>query len=133
VDRTFLTVGSIAGFLGVALGAFGAHALKGRIEPEMLAVYQTGVEYHLVHAVALLVVALRAAPPAPYAARMAGWLFTAGIVLFSFSLYALATTGIRALGAITPLGGVAFLGAWGALGWSARRRSGKNATLPLPT
>jgi uncharacterized membrane protein YgdD (TMEM256/DUF423 family) len=100
------------GFLGVALGAFGAHALKARLSPELLAVWQTGVLYHMLHAVALLALALYAR--SSHAAINAPALgFTVGIALFSGSLYALALTGIRPLGAITPLGGLAFLFAWG--------------------
>ena len=98
------------GFLGVALGAFGAHGLRERLSPAMLEVYRTGVLYHLIHAVALLAVALgadRLARPRAVAA-----LFTAGIALFSGSLYALSITGARALGMITPLGGLLFMAGW---------------------
>jgi uncharacterized membrane protein YgdD (TMEM256/DUF423 family) len=124
--RTFFTLSGVVGFLGVALGAFGAHALRSRLAPDLLAVYQTGVQYHLVHAVALLGIAAWMGRGGSGAAALAGWLFLAGIALFSGSLYALALSGVRALGAVTPLGGIAFLGGWAALvweGWRAARGS----------
>ena len=99
------------GFLGVALGAFGAHALKARVSPEMLAVWHTGVLYHLIHALAMLTLALFA-KTAGTDIRWGAGLFLVGIVLFSGSLYAMTLTGIRPLGAITPLGGLAFLSGW---------------------
>jgi len=122
MERTFLVVGSLSAALAVGLGAFGAHGLRDRLTPEMLAVFETGVRYHLVHALALVVVALVAArwPQAP-AVGLAGWAFVAGTVLFSGSLYLVAVTGTRWLGAITPLGGAAFLVGWLALAWSAWR------------
>jgi uncharacterized membrane protein YgdD (TMEM256/DUF423 family) len=110
----WIRIAAALGFLGVALGAFGAHALKSRLPPDLLAIWHTGVLYHLIHALALLALALyarAAASPAPIAAPAAG--FVVGIALFSGSLYALALTGIRPLGAITPFGGLAFLFAWG--------------------
>jgi len=97
---------------GVALGAFGAHGLKSRLSPDLLAVYETGVRYHLVHGLAIFVAAWLAGEDRSRAARLAGVLFVVGILLFSGSLYLLALTGIRALGAITPLGGVAWIAAW---------------------
>jgi uncharacterized membrane protein YgdD (TMEM256/DUF423 family) len=111
--RTFLMLGSILLFLSVALGAFGAHALKGVVSPHMLENWQTGVHYQMVHALAILLLAaigdnLRAAKQA----RVAGWLFFAGIVIFSGSLYVMAPTGLTILGAITPIGGVCFLAGW---------------------
>jgi uncharacterized membrane protein YgdD (TMEM256/DUF423 family) len=112
MDRTFLLVGALAGFVGVAFGAFGAHALRSRVSPEMLAVFETGVRYQMYHAFAVLVVALAAARLDGWLIRGAGWAFTAGIVLFSGSLYALALTGVTILGAITPIGGLAFLVGW---------------------
>ena len=110
----------VAGFLGVALGAFGAHALKVRLAPEMLAAFETGVRYQMYHVFALVAVAWAWArwPSRVFAA--AGWLFIAGIAVFSGSLYLLALTGVRALGAITPLGGLAFLAGWLCLVWGAR-------------
>ena len=115
MDRTFLLVGALAGFIGVAFGAFGAHALRGRLSPDMLAVFETGVRYQMYHAFAVLIVALAATHFNGWMVRAAGWAFTTGIVLFSGSLYALALTGINALGAITPLGGLAFLAGWALL------------------
>jgi uncharacterized membrane protein YgdD (TMEM256/DUF423 family) len=118
MDRTFLIVAAFAGFTGVTLGAFGAHGLRDRISPDLLAVYQTGVQYHLIHALALLAVAM--APRA--ASRLfptAGWLFVLGIVLFSGSLYTMAVTGMTKLGMVTPLGGLAFLAGWALLAIAA--------------
>ena len=97
---------------GVALGAFGAHGLEARLTPDLLAIYETGVRYHLVHGLALFVAAWLAGEDATRSARLAGTLFFAGILLFSGSLYLLALTGIRGFGAITPLGGVAWIAAW---------------------
>ena len=112
--RLFLAIGSIAALLAVALGAFGAHGLKARIAPELLAVYKTGVEYHFYHALGLILVGLAAFHlPGSVYLRGAGWAMLAGIVLFSGSLYLLALTGLRWLGAITPFGGAAFIAAWG--------------------
>lgn len=99
-------------FLGVALGAFGAHALQRRLSPEMLAVFETGVRYHFVHALGLFVVAWLATKSPGALVTAAGWSFTLGVVLFSGSLYLLSTSGVRWLGAITPLGGTAFLVGW---------------------
>jgi len=115
VDRTFLTVGALAGFLGVALGAFGAHGLRSRLAPEMLAVFETGVRYQMYHACAILIVALAAARLDGWLIRAAGWSFVVGIVLFSGSLYVLALSRITIFGAVTPLGGVAFLAGWACL------------------
>ncbi|MBI2318702.1 MAG: DUF423 domain-containing protein [Betaproteobacteria bacterium] len=111
--RLFLALGAIAMLAAVGLGAFGAHALKARLAPEMLAVYHTGVEYHVYHALGLLAVGLVALQvPESNWLYACGWLMAAGILLFSGSLYALALTGFRALGAITPFGGLAFMLAW---------------------
>ena len=110
----------VAGFLGVALGAFGAHALKVRLAPEMLAAFETGVRYQMYHVFALVAVAWAWARWPGRVLMAAGWLFIAGIVIFSGSLYLLAFTGVRALGAITPLGGLAFLAGWLCLAWGAR-------------
>ncbi len=112
--RLFLAIGCIAAVLAVAFGAFGAHALKARIAPELMQVYKTGVEYHFYHALGLILVGM-AAFHLPQSAwlRAAGWAMLAGIVLFSGSLYLLALTGLAWLGAITPLGGLGFIVAWG--------------------
>ena len=119
--QRFFVLGSALGGLGVAAGAFGAHGLKARVSPEMLAVFETGVRYHLIHALALLAVAWASTRWVSAAIRAAGWLFVAGILLFSASLYALALTGARALGAVTPFGGVAFIVGWLLLAWGAWR------------
>jgi uncharacterized membrane protein YgdD (TMEM256/DUF423 family) len=123
MDRTFLLLGAILGFLGVALGAFGAHGLRSRLSPEMLAVFETGVRYQMYHVFALLIVA--AAIGHVGSARllvMAGWCFLAGILIFSGSLYALALTSTGVLGAITPIGGLAFLAGWACLAFFAAAR-----------
>jgi uncharacterized membrane protein YgdD (TMEM256/DUF423 family) len=120
--RLLVMLGSLNAFLAVALGAFGAHFLRARISPDLLAVYQTGVLYHLTHALALLFAALFVErTPSSSMARWAGGLFAAGIVLFSGSLYLLAVTGIRIFGAVTPFGGVCFLTGWALLFWTALR------------
>lgn len=113
--RTFWWLGCSFGLTGVAAGAFGAHALRARLSTELLAVFETGARYQMYHALALLAAALVASRAASGAATAAGWLFTAGVVVFSGSLYALALTGVRVLGAITPLGGACFLAGWVAL------------------
>lgn len=111
--KLFLAAGGLAALAAVALGAFGAHALRSRLSPEMLAVWHTGVEYHVYHALGLLAVGLVAQHlPESGLLKWSGWLMLAGILLFSGSLYALALSGARALGAIAPLGGMAFLAAW---------------------
>lgn len=115
MDRVFAIAGSLSAFLAIAAGAFGAHALRGRLAPESLAVFETAVRYHVYHALALFAVAWAARrwPGTPVWA--AGWLFAGGTVLFSGSLYLLALTGARWLGAITPLGGLCFLAGWATL------------------
>jgi uncharacterized membrane protein YgdD (TMEM256/DUF423 family) len=112
MDKTFMFVGALMGGVGVAIGAFGAHGLRGRLSPEMLAVFETGVRYHMYHALAILGTAAILPRIDGRAVLIAGWSFTTGIVLFSGSLYALALSGVTTLGAITPLGGVAFLVGW---------------------
>ena len=120
VARTFLLIGALAGFTGVALGAFAAHGLRGRLAPDMLAAFETGVRYHLYHALALVATAsIMERLDATRLLASAGWMFTAGIVLFSGSLYLLAVTGVTWLGAITPLGGVALLVGWACLAIAA--------------
>lgn len=118
MTNLFLTLAACSGFLAVAIGAFGAHGLESVLTPESMRTYQTGVQYHFYHSLALFGVAILSAQTEP--ARLmsiAGWSFVAGILLFSGSLYVLSVTGIRWLGAITPLGGVAFLIGWGSLAW----------------
>ena len=119
MERLFLAAGAISGGISVAAGAFGAHALRARLPPDLLAVFQTGAQYQLAHALALLACGLLAGRAPGPATAAAGWLFLAGTVLFSGSLYALALSGVRVLGAITPFGGIAFLGGWAALAWAA--------------
>ena len=119
MDRRFVALGAILGFVGVAAGAFGAHGLKERLSLEMIAIFETGVRYQLVHAAALLFIGLAA--PRLRGAAVAGWLFVAGVAIFSGTLYVLSITGLRWLGAITPIGGVAFLAGWAAIAWSAWR------------
>ena len=121
MDRVFFSIGAILAALGVAAGAFGAHGLRARVGPEMLAVFETGVRYHLIHALALLAVAWASTRWASAAIRGAGWLFVVGIVLFAGSLYVLCLTGVRALGAITPFGGAALIAGWVLLAWGAWR------------
>ena len=94
MDKTFLLLGAVAAFLAVALGAFGAHGLRGRLSPEMMAVFQTGVQYHMYHALALILVAGIMGHMSGWLIQTAGWCFVAGIVLFSGSLYLLAVTGV---------------------------------------
>lgn len=111
--KLFLILGGLNGALVVALGAFGAHGLKARLAPDELAIYQTGIQYHLYHALGLVAVGLTAWHLSESGLlRWAGWLMLAGIVLFSGSLYALGLSGLRWLGAITPFGGLAFIVAW---------------------
>jgi uncharacterized membrane protein YgdD (TMEM256/DUF423 family) len=119
MDKTFLLFGAVAGFLAVGLGAFGAHALRARLSAEMLAVFETGVRYHMYHALALILVSLLMARMGGWLVATAGWCFAAGIVLFSGSLYALAISGVTILGAITPIGGLAFLAGWACLALAA--------------
>jgi uncharacterized membrane protein YgdD (TMEM256/DUF423 family) len=120
MEKTFLLMASIFGALAVVLGAFGAHALESRLSADLLSTYEVGVRYHFYHALALLgVVAVISRWPEASAAVWAGWLFVAGIVIFSGSLYILAFTGIRWMGAITPIGGVAFIAGWLCLMWVA--------------
>jgi len=116
MDRNFLWIGAVINFLGVAAGAFGAHALRSRLSADMLGVFETGVRYQMYHGFAILLVALLIGNAGP--ARLlliSGWSFVGGVVLFSGSLYALTLTEMRTLGAITPLGGLLFLLGWGCL------------------
>jgi uncharacterized membrane protein YgdD (TMEM256/DUF423 family) len=120
--RLALVLASLLAFLAVALGAFGAHALKTRIAPDMQAVWQTAVLYHGWHALALLGVGLLTLHfPDRAGLAWAGWLFVAGIVLFSGSLYALALTSVKSFGAATPIGGIALLLAWLVVAWAVAR------------
>ncbi len=121
MERLFFVLASVSGGLAVVLGAFGAHGLKTRIEPELLATFEIGVRYQMYHALALLAVA-RAQWSAARLLATSGWLFLAGTVLFSGSLYLLTLTGQRWLGAITPLGGLAFIVGWFCLALAGWRR-----------
>ena len=122
--QSIVGTGAVLAFLGVALGAFGAHALKARLAADMLVVYQTGVQYHLVHALGIVLIGvLVQMVPASKWLPIAAWTMTAGVIVFSGSLYALSISGVRLMGAITPLGGVALLAAWGMVAyavWQAR-------------
>jgi uncharacterized membrane protein YgdD (TMEM256/DUF423 family) len=119
MGRLFSLIGAACAFLAVAFGAFGAHSLKAILAPDMLVVFETGVRYQMYHALALLAVgwAVHQYPQASF--RTAGWLFVAGILLFSGSLYVLTLSGVRWLGAVTPLGGACFLAGWGVFAWQA--------------
>ena len=122
MDKTFFAAGAILGALAVALGAFGAHGLKPVLTPDMLANFETGVRYHMYHALALIAAALLAGRfPESRLPVWGGWLFVAGIVFFSGSLYLMAFTGMRWLGAITPIGGVAMIAGWLCLAVAALR------------
>jgi uncharacterized membrane protein YgdD (TMEM256/DUF423 family) len=120
MGRVFLGLGAMSAFVAVAAGAFGAHALRDRLSAEYLAVFETVARYQMYHALALLAVALLLSLRPLGTLQWAGWLFVMGTTLFSGSLYALALTGTRWLGAITPLGGIAFLAGWICLALSAR-------------
>ncbi len=122
MEKTFLLLGSLFGGLAVALGAFGAHAMSGRFSPSLLNTFETAVRYQFYHALALVAVAaLLASRPQAVAAGWAGWFFVAGVVIFSGSLYGLVFGGVRWMGAITPIGGVAFITGWLLLAWAALR------------
>lgn len=119
MDRVFFALGSIAGFLGVALGAMGAHALEGRIAPERLETYELAARYQVYHALALLAAAWAASRWPGAASATAGWFLVAGIVLFSGSLYSLSLGAPRWVAFITPFGGVSFMIGWLLLAWAA--------------
>lgn len=115
MDRLFIRLGAVAGFVGVALGAFGAHALRVRLSADHLAVFETGVRYQLVHALALVLVGVLIGRRPARLTTVAGCCFTVGIVLFSGSLYVLSITGTTAFGVVTPIGGLCFLAGWACL------------------
>ena len=121
MDKTFALAGAISAFIAVAAGAFGAHALRARITPDLLAVFETGARYQMYHALALFAVAWASNHWTGSPIRVAGWLFIGGTVLFSGSLYLLSLTGTRWLGAITPFGGLMFLAGWAALAIAVAR------------
>ncbi|NMO19993.1 DUF423 domain-containing protein [Pyxidicoccus fallax] len=122
--RWLLVLGAVNAFLSVAAGAFGAHALKARLPQDLQVIFETGARYHMYHALGMLAVGLLGlVRPSPLLSG-AGWAMFAGIILFSGSLYALALSGVRVLGAITPLGGVSFLAGWVLLALAAWRTTG---------
>jgi uncharacterized membrane protein YgdD (TMEM256/DUF423 family) len=121
MERFFFLCGAISGFVGVALGAFAAHALRERLTAEMAGIFEVGVRYQMYHALALLAVAWAATRWSSPMLVAAGWCFVVGTLVFSGSLYILGLTGIRWLGAITPIGGLAFLAGWLLLAWSTLR------------
>lgn len=121
MTQIFITIAAILGGLSVAAGAFASHALREKISERSLEIFETGARYQMYHALALLLVAILIShTTSPQTALVAsGWLFIIGIAIFSGSLYALSLTGIKILGAITPLGGVAFIVGWGVLAFAA--------------
>ena len=122
MDRLFFILGAVSAAISVGTGAFGAHGLKARVAPEMLAIWETASRYQMYHAFGLIVTGWMASRWPSGASNAAGWLFVAGTVIFSGSLYVMTLTGIRWLGAITPIGGVAFIAAWIVLAWAAGPR-----------
>ena len=127
MTRFWFIAGSIAAGAGVALGAFGAHALKARVGADLLAVFETAVRYQMYHALGLFAVAWASTRWSPKSTNASGWLLLVGIVVFSGSLYLLVLTGTRWLGAITPIGGVCFILGWLALAMAAVSGSGRPA------
>jgi uncharacterized membrane protein YgdD (TMEM256/DUF423 family) len=120
----WIAIGAVNAFVSVAAGAFGAHALRARLEPRMLEVFETGARYQMFHAIGLVLIGLfLSVRPAAPLGEAAGWSMLAGILLFSGSLYAMALSGVKVLGAITPFGGVAFLVGWALLAASAVKSS----------
>ena len=121
MERFFAIAGAVAAMIGVIVGAFGAHGLRDRLTPADLEIFETGVRYHMYHALALFAVAWAASRWPSGATTLAGWLFIAGIVVFSGSLYTLVLTGQRWLGAVTPVGGAALIAGGAVLGWAILR------------
>jgi uncharacterized membrane protein YgdD (TMEM256/DUF423 family) len=119
MERIFFAIGAVSALIAVAAGAFGAHGLKSRLSPEMLTVFEVGVRYQMYHAFALIVAAWAQTRWPGTIIVTSGWFFIGGTVLFSGSLYLLSLTGLRWLGAITPLGGLAFLAGWLCLAWAS--------------
>ncbi|OHB75414.1 MAG: hypothetical protein A2Z34_02555 [Planctomycetes bacterium RBG_16_59_8] len=122
MDRLFFAIGAFSAFAAIAAGAMGSHALRDKLSADMLDIFEIAVRYHIYHSLALLAVAWATTAFSGWWSSAAGWLFCAGIILFSGSLYILALTGVRWLGMITPLGGIAFLAGWIALAVAAIRR-----------
>ncbi|MEQ1690177.1 MAG: DUF423 domain-containing protein [Gemmatimonas sp.] len=121
MQKLFLTLGAVSAAIAVAAGAFGAHALRDKVEPRLLEVFETGARYQMYHALALLAVGLLISRWPSGLLTTAGWLFVAGTVFFTGSLYAMTFTGIRALGAVTPIGGVCFIAGWICLALASAR------------
>ena len=121
MERIFIVLGALSAFIGVAAGAFGAHGLKSRISTEMISVYEVGVHYQMYHAFALIAAAWVQSKWPSALVTTGGWLFVIGTILFSGSLYFMSWSGIRWLGAITPLGGLAFLSGWVCIACAAWR------------
>ncbi|MDO7908491.1 DUF423 domain-containing protein [Paenibacillus sp. JX-17] len=125
MQQRWIRIGAVAAMLSVAIGAFGAHLLKGKIDADELAIFETGVRYHMYHAIGLVLIALAAGQWGTSAKLLwAARLFVIGIVLFAGSLYVLSITGVKVLGAITPLGGVCFIAGWILLALAAPRKNG---------
>jgi uncharacterized membrane protein YgdD (TMEM256/DUF423 family) len=123
MERVFAAAGAVSALIAVAAGAFGAHGLRRSLPPDLLATFETAARYQMYHALALLVTAWAWAQWRSAAIRVAGWLFLAGTILFSGSLYLLALTDSRWLGAVTPLGGITLIAGWGALAAGAWKRA----------
>jgi uncharacterized membrane protein YgdD (TMEM256/DUF423 family) len=119
MERIFLILGALFAFIAVAAGAFGAHVLKERMSTDMLAVFEVGVRYQMYHALALIVTAWMHTKWPSTIVTTSGYCFIIGIILFSGSLYLLSLSGVKWLGAITPLGGLAFLAGWACMAWAA--------------
>jgi uncharacterized membrane protein YgdD (TMEM256/DUF423 family) len=121
MERFFAGAGAVAAMIAVIVGAFGAHGLRDRLSPADLEIFETGVRYHMYHALGLFAVAWVASRWPSGTTTAAGWLFIVGIVVFSGSLYTLVLTGQRWLGAVTPVGGLALVAGWAALAWAVLR------------
>ncbi len=122
MDRLFLALGCVSAAVAVVLGAFAAHGLRARLVPDMLSTFEIGVRYQMYHALALVAVGILVPRASSATLALAGWLFVAGTLVFSGSLYALAVTGQRWLGAVTPLGGAALIAGWLVLAWAVYAR-----------
>ncbi|MGD8342772.1 MAG: DUF423 domain-containing protein [Desulfobacterales bacterium] len=119
MERLFLVFGTLSALVGVGAGAFGAHGLKGRLDPEMLSIFEVGARYQMYHAFALIAAAWLQTKWPSKLVTIGGWMFVAGTILFSGSLYMLSMTGEKWLGMITPFGGLAFMAGWACLAWAA--------------